>query len=119
MIRFQVIEREGADLRRTLIRAMRDGNLRTFVAMNRGRKVVHTNVSIPGWMTWFSEHGVILCEVVSPRKPGGEWRFFNAFLGRLADRFPDQIQAIHVQFPSARTEAGTPRRKRRRAQRRR
>jgi hypothetical protein len=101
MIRFQIVERAGADLHRALVRAMRSGELRTFVAEKRGRKVVHKNPSIPGWMSWSSSGGVIHCEVRSPRKPGAEWRLFSAFLGRLADRYSDRIVSISVQFPEA------------------
>jgi hypothetical protein len=45
MIRFQIIERTGANLYKSLVGAMRDGDLRTFVATKRGRKVQHTNVT--------------------------------------------------------------------------
>jgi hypothetical protein len=115
MIRFQIIEKTGANLYKTLIRAMRDGKLRTFVAKKRGRKVQHTNVSYPGWMNWSEADGVINCEVISPNKPGREWQFFSAFLGRLADRYAHQIVAINVQFPSSEqeTEKAGKRRKRR------
>lgn len=117
MIRFQVIEREGADLYRHLLAAMRSGDLRTFLATRRGRRVQHRSPSIPGWLKWSSEDGILLCEIVSPRKPETEWHFFSAFLGRLAHRFADRIHSISVQF---RTEPGRPggRRRRRRTARR-
>jgi hypothetical protein len=101
MIRFQIIEQPGADLHRVLVRAMREHDLHTFVATKRGRKVQHTNKSYPGWMKWTPLDGVIHCEVLSPQKPGGEWRFFSAFMGRLADRYPHLVAGIHVQFPDA------------------
>ena len=101
MIRFQIIERPGADLHKTLVAAMREGELRTFIAKRRGRKIQHTNESYPGWMNWSVVHGVINCEVISPNKPGREWQFFSAFLGRLADRYSDQILGINIQFPLA------------------
>lgn len=50
MIRFQIVEREGVDLYRTLLQAMREGLLRTLHAKNRGRKVVHARY--PGWGGW-------------------------------------------------------------------
>lgn len=106
MIRFQIIERVGTHLHKTLIDAMRDGDLRTFIAVKRGKKVQHTNVAYPGWMNWSATDGVISCEVISPRKPGTEWRFFSAFLGRLADRYADQIIAINVQFPDSASKKG-------------
>jgi len=119
MIRFQIIERTGANLQKTLVNAMRAGELRTFEATRRGRRIQHKNVLYPGWMNWSVHDGMINCEVVSPYKPGREWQFFSAFLGRLADRFADQIIGINIQFPAAPAESrGTMVKKRRRKRRR-
>jgi hypothetical protein len=97
MIRFQIIENAGADLHKALLSAMRSGALRTFVATKRGRRIQH--LTHPGWMSWTSSRGVISCEVHSPRKPGQEWQFLGAFMGRLADRYSSSIAAINIQFP--------------------
>jgi hypothetical protein len=70
-------------------------------------------------MNWSIAEGVINCEVISPRKPGREWQFFSAFLGRLADRYPELILAINVQFPLSITKAGKTGVKKRRSPRRR
>jgi hypothetical protein len=101
MIRFQIIERAGANLHKTLVDAMRAGELRTFVATRRGKRIQHKNLSYPGWMNWSVADGLITCEVISPHKPGREWQFFSAFLGRLADRYADLIVAINIQFPGS------------------
>jgi hypothetical protein len=106
MIRFQIIERTGANLHKTLVDAMRAGELRTFEATRRGRRIQHKNLSYPGWMNWSVADGVINCEVISPRKPGREWQLFSAFLGRLADRYADRILAINVQFPGSMLHTG-------------
>jgi hypothetical protein len=106
MIRFQIIERAGANLHKTLVDAMRAGELRTFEATRRGRRIQHKNLSYPGWMNWSVADGVINCEVISPRKPGREWQLFSAFLGRLADRYADRILAINVQFPDSMLRPG-------------
>ena len=120
MIRFQIIERTGANLHKTLVGAMRAGELRTFEATRRGRRIQHKNQSYPGWMNWSVTDGVINCEVISPHKPGREWQFFSAFLGRLADRYADRILAINIQFPNSESTAlaGAKARKRRRPRRR-
>jgi hypothetical protein len=111
MIRFQIIERTGAQLQKTLLEAMRSGELRTFMAKKRGRKVQHKNSAYPGWMNWSASDGMISCEILSPNKPGREWQLFSAFLGRLADRYAQRIVAINVQFPgSVPFEDGTRRR---------
>jgi hypothetical protein len=57
--------------------------------------------------------------VISPHKPGREWQFFSAFLGRLADRYAEDILAINIQFPGATAQASRAAvKKRRRASRR-
>lgn len=106
MIRFQIIERPGANLHKTLVDAMRTGELRTFEATRRGRRIQHKNLSYPGWMNWSVMDGLIHCEVISPHKPGREWQLFSAFLGRLADRYADEIVSINIQFPSLPLHAG-------------
>jgi hypothetical protein len=118
MIRFQIIERAGANLHKTLVDAMRAGELRTFEATRRGRRIQHKNLSYPGWMTWSVHDGMINCEVISPRKPGREWQFFSAFLGRLADRYADDIVGINIQFPGSMGESGRTSVKKRRRTRR-
>ena len=95
-IQFQIVQRPGSDLRAVLISAMRTGQLRTFFAKNRGKKITHR--SHPGWMNWKYQDGVITCRVLSPKKPGQEWKLFHAFIGRLADKYPDKIQSISIQF---------------------
>jgi len=117
MIRFQIIERTGAQLHKTLVEAMRTGELRTFIAKKRGRKVLHKNNAYPGWMNWSASEGIITCEILSPNKPGREWQLFSAFLGRLADRYSDRIVAINIQFPGAAPFEMPPRRRRPRAAR--
>jgi hypothetical protein len=112
MIRLQIIERTGAQLHKTLVDAMRTGELRTFIAKKRGRKVLHKNSAYPGWMNWSASEGIITCEILSPNKPGHEWQLFSAFLGRLADRYADRIVAINIQFPGSAPFETPPRRRR-------
>src|SRR3989337_2049176 len=97
MIRFQVMERDQARLYETLVRAMREGELRTFRVENRGRRVVH--VRYPGRITWTHAQGVIDGTVVSPRKQGNEWQIFSALVGRLGQSYADSISGIIVQSP--------------------
>lgn len=101
MIRLQIVEKKGANLFRTLIGAMRSGELRTFVVARRGKRVTHRNPGYSGWINWSPSGGVINCEILSPRKPGGEWRLMGALVGRLADKFSDRVHSISIQFPDA------------------
>jgi hypothetical protein len=111
MIRFQVMERDQAHLYQTLVKAMREGDLRTFRVENRGRRVVH--VRYPGRISWTHAQGVIDATVVSPKRQGNEWQIFSALMGRLAQRYADSISGIIVQFPESEAQpAGRGRRKR-------
>jgi hypothetical protein len=107
-IRLQVVERPGAGLYRKLKEAMGTGDLKTLIAMKHGRKVVHR--TYPGWMNWSHKDGVILCEILSPKKPGHEWQLFSAFVGRLADREAGSIHSISIQFDETPSSARTRRR---------
>ena len=101
MIRLQIVERAGANLFRTLIHAMRSGDLRTFVIAKRGKRVTHRNPTYSGWISWSDSRGVITCEILSPRTPGNEWRLLSALIGRLADKFAESVHTISIQFPDA------------------
>lgn len=96
MIRLQIVERAGADLFRTLKRAIRSKDLRTFSLEKGGKRVVH--VRSPGYMTWVSVDGVIACEIRTPRDEGKEWQLLAAVIGRLADRFPALVESVNVQL---------------------
>ncbi len=98
MIRIQIVEREGAQLFEALKGAMRSGDLRTFKLHKRGRKVTHMAKDYHGWMNWDSRMGVVTCEILSPHKPGQEWKILSSFVGRLADRYAGRIHGIGIQF---------------------
>jgi hypothetical protein len=110
MIRFQVMERDQAHLYEALVKAMREGELRTFRVENRGRRVVH--VRYPGRIVWTHAQGVIDGTVVSPKRQGNEWQIFSALVGRLAQRYAGSISGIIVQFPEEPERVGRRRRKR-------
>ncbi len=114
MIRFQIVEQPDTNLYRTLIGAMRSGELRTFAVTRRGKRVTHRNPNYSGWIKWSYAAGVISCEILSPRKPGTEWRLLSALVGRLADKFADQVHSISIQFPDATAAKSKAKRRRRR-----
>lgn len=101
MIRLQIVEKRGSNLYKMLVEAMRSGKLQTFYVTKRGRKVTHTNPNYHGWMNWSFAEGVIACEVLSPRKPGDEWKFLHSLIGRLAHKYSADIHSISIQFPDA------------------
>lgn len=113
MITLQIVERPGVNLQRELLDAMRSGELRTFIVTRRGKRVAHRNPNYSGWLKWSRAAGVISCEVLSPRRPGAEWRLVSALVGRLADKFADRVHSISIQFP----DASAPKRRRRRRRR--
>lgn len=101
MIRLQIVEQPGTHLHRSLIGAMRSGELRTFIVERRGKRVKHRNPGYSGWINWSESGGLISCEVLSPQKPGGEWRLLSALIGRLADKYAAHVHSISIQFPDA------------------
>ena len=94
----QIVEQPGAGLFHELQSAMRSGRLKTFMLEKRGKKVVHKSTDYPGWMNWSHQHGVITATVLSPNKPGAEWKLLSAFIGRLADKYAHMIVSIALQF---------------------
>jgi hypothetical protein len=98
MIRLQIVEKKGAKLHKKLKEAMSTGQLKTFVVQKRGKKVTHTNPNYPGWMNWSSSSGAISCQILSPQKPGEEWKLLSSFLGRLAHKYYKEVHSINIQF---------------------
>jgi hypothetical protein len=111
MIRFQIVERPGANAFGVLKRAIRSKELRTFSLERRGTRVVH--VRSPGYMSWSYAGGAISCEIRTPRDEGKEWQLLTNVIGRLADRYPSVVESINIQL-AAPPEAPPKRRKRRR-----
>ncbi len=97
MIRIQIVEKDGAHLKREMTEAMRSGKLRTFELQRRGQKLKH--VRAPGYMNWESSQGVITGEIVSPKRPEAEWDFLSKFVGRLAAKYSGLVQNVSIQFP--------------------
>ena len=77
MIQMQIIEQPKANLHVELVEAMRSRSLQTFFLKKRGKRVLHTKYSTPGWMKWSNEDGIMTCFIFSPKKPGMEWKFFH------------------------------------------
>ena len=101
MILLQIIEKPGIKLHKKLVEAMRSGELKTLIVQKKGQKITHTNPGYPGWINISSSKGSINCEVLSPNKPGEEWKIFSAFVGRLCHKYSDEIHSINVQFMKA------------------
>ena len=102
MITLQIVEQPECELYKELRRAMRSKDLRTFSMQNRGRRIKH--MTYPGWISWSHDANVITCVVKNPANPKVEWQLMHAFLGRLADRYPEYIHSINIQVPDAEWE---------------
>jgi len=112
MIRMQIVERGDAKLFSTLKRAIRSKDLRTFSLEKGGKRVVH--VRSPGYMNWTEIEGVIACEIKSPKDEGKEWQLLSNVIGRLADRFPAEVESINIQLAAPPPEPKKKRRKKKR-----
>ena len=96
MIRLQIVERPGTRLFSRLKKSIRSRELRTFSLEKGGKRVVH--VRSPGYMNWTEFEGVIACEIKSPKDEGKEWQLLSNVIGRLADRFPAEVESINIQL---------------------
>jgi len=117
VIRMQIVERPGANLFKTLKRAIRSKDLRTFSLEKHGTRVLH--VRAPGYMAWSDADGVISCTLRSPREEGKEWQLLTNVVGRLADRFPGYVESINIQLTAPPPPPAKKRRKRKAAAKRR
>ena len=112
MIRLQIVERPGIRLFSLLKKSIRSRELRTFSLEKGGKRVVH--VRSPGYMNWTEIEGVIACEIKSPKDEGKEWQLLSNVIGRLADRFPAEVESINIQLAAPPPE---PRKRKRRKKR--
>src|ERR1043165_3108488 len=112
MIRLQIVERPGIRLFSRLKKSIRSRELRTFSLEKGGKRVVH--VRSPGYMNWTEIEGLIACEIKSPKDEGKEWQLLSNVIGRLADRFPAEVESINIQLAAPPPE---PRKRKRRKKR--
>ena len=99
MIHTQLISRNGENLQTLIRSAIANGQIKSF-QVNKvvgGLRIMHKKH--PGAINLSKSKGPLLA-TISCTNPTKEWQLLEAFVGRLAYHFTDQVAAINIQFAS-------------------
>jgi hypothetical protein len=118
MVHLQIISRNAADVQAALRSAIEEQRMTTFEIerIRGGLRLRHKRFR--GEVRFHPTDGPLLVTVRSP-KSNNEWQLLSAFIGRLADRFRDQVSSVSIQFQSTSGVARRPGPRRRPVARRR
>ena len=97
MIHLQIVERSDNNLQRLIRSAIRSGKITSFETAKvvGGLKITHKKYL--GAINITPAKGLLLADVTC-KNPDKEWQLLEAFVGRLAYHFSDEIAAINMQF---------------------
>lgn len=99
MIHAQLISRNGENLQTLIRSAIADGQIKSFQTAKVVGGLRITHKKHPGAINLSKTKGIVLA-TLSCTNPAREWQLLEAFVGRLAYHFPDQVAAINIQFAS-------------------
>ena len=95
-VRVTVTARGPGNLKRTIVEAIRSGELRTFEAYDRGGKLRHKQrATHPGYIKLDWRAPELVAEV---RGRGEESQLLGSFVSRLHARFGDRIESVTLRF---------------------
>ena len=97
MIHTQLISRNGQDLQILIRSAIVGGQIKSFetAKVKGGLRITHKKH--PGTINFSRTKGP-LCATISCTNPSKEWQLLEAFIGRLAYHFSNELSAVNVQF---------------------
>ena len=97
MVHLQIISRGDADIQAEIRSAIEEERMKTFeiVRLRGGLRLRHKRFR--GEVHFIKSEGPLLITVRSS-KGADEWQLLSALIGRLADRFRDQISSINISF---------------------
>jgi hypothetical protein len=94
-VRVVVTARPGENLKQTLLAAVRAGDLRTFEAYERGRKLRHKQrATHPGYIKLDWRAPDLVAEVRGEEAS----QLLGSFVSRLHARFGDRIESVTMRF---------------------
>lgn len=97
VVQVVVTARGRAHLQRAIVGAVRAGELKTFEAYDRGRKLRHKRrATHPGTITLAWEAPVLRAQVRDPK--GRESQLLGSFVSRLHARFGEHIDSVTLRF---------------------
>jgi hypothetical protein len=99
MIHIQVISRQGENLQSLIRAAIADGRIRSFSVsrVKGGLRLQHRSNDIKGEVRLAKSAGPLLVTLVSKNR-SKEFRILEAFIGRLAYHFKNEISSINIQL---------------------
>lgn len=97
MIHVQLISRNGASLQSLIRNAIAEGQIKSFetVKVVGGLRISHKKH--PGFINIEKSKGPLLATITC-NNPEKEWQLLEAFVGRIAYHFSNEVAAINVQF---------------------
>jgi hypothetical protein len=97
MIHLQMVSREGANLQSLVRSAINDGQIKSFaIARVKGGLVIKHKKHI-GEISLDQTSGPLLATLKCKNRTK-EWQLLEAFVGRLAYHFKNDISAVNIQF---------------------
>jgi hypothetical protein len=99
VIHVQLVRRNRDDLQSLIRIAIKDGQIRSFQIdrVQGGFQISHKKYL--GIIKFQRTSGPLLA-TIQCKNPKKEWQIFEAFVGRIADHFTDEIAAINIQMQS-------------------
>lgn len=97
MVHLQVLSRDGVKLQAAIKKAIGDGAIKSFevVQVKGGFKIKHKKHI--GEIRFTKTSGPLLVSLVCKNR-SKEWQLLEAFVGRLAYHFKNDIAAINIQL---------------------
>jgi len=99
MIHAQLISRNGENLQSLIRSAITNGQIKSFQIAKVAGGLRITHKKHPGTINLSKSSGPLLA-AISCTNPGREWQLLEAFVGRLAYHFAEELAAINIQFAS-------------------
>jgi hypothetical protein len=97
MIHVQLINREGANLQPLIRRAIAEGQITSFETAKGvgGLRISHKKH--PGFINIEQSKGPLLATITCTN-PEKEWQLLEAFVGRVAYHFSNEVASINIQL---------------------
>lgn len=97
MLHVQITTQKGTNIQALIREAIADGSIKSFEVkrVKGGLRIIHKRYQ--GQILLTKTRGPILATVIVKNRDK-EWQIFEAFLGRLAYHFKNEILGINIQF---------------------
>ena len=99
MIHIQLVNRNGENLQGLIRTAISEGKIKSFVTRRVKGGVTIAHKKFLGRITLERTRGPLVATVVCNNRER-EWQILEAFIGRLAYHFKNEISAINIQMDS-------------------